>query len=167
MMNNANNSNIEQNKEQNTEQNKTAAEDINQSRIVKCTVEIDGQSYRLQGDGSVDELKYIGQLVDHKIGQWKKSGIYMERNKIYLTTALELAEEYVRLWQAYDRLRYENENLQKMLAEQQKKEAAAAKRKQSKQKTEQVTLTDAKAETKRQTKNEKAKETQTGVKSQA
>ena len=91
----------------------------------------------------------------------------MERNKIYLTTALELAEDYVRLWQAYDRLRYENENLQKMLAEQQKKEATAAKHKQSKQKTEQVTLTDAKAETKRQTKTEKAKEAPTEAKPQA
>mgnify|MGYP004732904033 CR=1 FL=1 len=128
MTNNANNSNID-----NIEQNQTSADERNsQGRLVKCTVEIDGRSYRLQGDGSVEELKYIGQLVNHKVEQWKKSGIYMERNKIYLTTALELAEDYVRLWQAYDGLRHENESLKKMLAEQQKKETAAKKRKQSK-----------------------------------
>lgn len=84
-------------------------------RMVKYTMQIDGRSYRLKSDGSVEELKAIGQLVNSKISKLKAGNVYFEKNKIYLSAALELAEDYVRLWQNYEVLQAENARLQKLL----------------------------------------------------
>ena len=84
-------------------------------RMVKYTMQIDGRSYRLKSDGSVEELKAIGQLVNGKINKLKAGNVYFEKNKIYLSAALELAEDYVRLRQQYDALQAENAELRKRL----------------------------------------------------
>ncbi len=84
-------------------------------RTVKYTIQIAGRCYRLKSDGSVDELKAIGQLVNKKIAKLKAGNVYFEKYKIYLSAALELAEEYVRLQQDYKSLLAENAELRKRL----------------------------------------------------
>lgn len=86
-------------------------------RKVKCSLEIDGKSYRLVSDGSVEELKAIGQYVDGKIKKIRSSMSYYDKNKLYLSVALETAEDYIRLWQHYNYLKAENEALKKESAE--------------------------------------------------
>ena len=86
-------------------------------RMVKYTMEIDGKSYRLKSDGSIDELKAIGQVVNDKINKLKAGEVYIDKTKLYLSTALGLAEDYVRLWQHYNYLQMQNENLIKKLEE--------------------------------------------------
>lgn len=90
-------------------------DDGNTKRMVKYTMQIDGRSYRLKSDGSVEELKAIGQLVNGKISKLKAGNVYFEKNKIYLSAALELAEDYVRLRQHYEALQAENAQLRKRL----------------------------------------------------
>lgn len=84
-------------------------------RMVKYTMQIDGRNYRLKSDGTMEELKAIGQLVNSKIAKLKAGNVYFEKNKIYLSAALELAEDYVRLRQHYETLQAENAQLQKRL----------------------------------------------------
>ncbi|MGI5824674.1 MAG: cell division protein ZapA [Bacillota bacterium] len=108
----------------NQQQNFTEAADyVKPKRMVKCTIKIDDRSYRLASDGSVEELKFIGQLINKKIKDLKDLDVFMDKNKLYLTTALQLAEDYARLLQNYADLQTENKSLRKMLAEQQKASA--------------------------------------------
>lgn len=97
-----------------------AADHIKPKRIVKCTLKIDDRSYRLASDGSVKELKTIGAIVNKKIDKLKANDMYMDKSKLYLTTALELAEDYVRLLQDYRELQSENAEMRKILAQNQK-----------------------------------------------
>ena len=103
----------------NNNQNANCEQFDNQAaqRKVKYSMEIDGKSYRLVSDGSIDELKAIGQYVDGKIKKLKAATSYYDKNKLYLSASLEIAEEYIRLWQHYNYLKAENEALKKELAE--------------------------------------------------
>lgn len=96
------------NKKEYQQDNQSAtAVSVKPQRLVKCTIDIDHHSYRLASDGSIDELKAIGDLVNGKIQKLKDGQHLIEKEKLYLTAALELAEDYLRLLQAYQNLRAE------------------------------------------------------------
>ncbi len=84
-----------------------AVASVKPRRLVKCTIDIDNHSYRLASDGSIGELKAIGNLVNRKIQKLKAGQHLIEKEKLYLTAALELAEDYLRLLQAYQDLQAE------------------------------------------------------------
>lgn len=70
----------------------------------KVTVEIFGENYALKGDAKEARIIQVAQFLDKRMKQTARGNQRLSTSKIAVLTALNIAEEYLRLEQDYKHL---------------------------------------------------------------
>lgn len=70
----------------------------------RLTVDIYGQQYRLSGRASNNHMRMVAGYVDDKMNEIGKGNHRLDTAKIAVLTAVNIADEYVRLRQEYEEL---------------------------------------------------------------
>lgn len=67
----------------------------------KVTVEIYGESYALKGSLEEDRIRRLAALLDERMKKTAKANLRLSPAKIAVLTALNIADEFLRLEQDY------------------------------------------------------------------
>jgi cell division protein ZapA len=67
----------------------------------KITVEIYGESYALKGDVEPERIIRLAAMLDERMKKTAKANLRMSPAKIAVLTALNIADEFLRLEQDY------------------------------------------------------------------
>ncbi len=67
----------------------------------KITVEIYGESYALKGDVEPERIIRLAAMLDERMKKTAKANLRMSPTKIAVLTALNIADEFLRLEQDY------------------------------------------------------------------
>jgi cell division protein ZapA len=84
-----------------------------QSQKNKTTVDIYGQQYSIVGLESTSHIRLVASIVDDKMRDINAKNPYLDINKLAVLTAVNVVHEYLKL-------KEENEELEKLLAQQEK-----------------------------------------------
>ncbi|WP_371370707.1 cell division protein ZapA [Sporomusa aerivorans] len=67
----------------------------------KITVEIYGESYALKGDVEPERIMRLAAMLDERMKKTAKANLRLSPTKIAVLTALNIADEFLRLEQDY------------------------------------------------------------------
>ena len=70
----------------------------------KVTVEIFGENYALKGDAAPDKIMEVAEMVDSRMRQTARGNPRLSTARIAVLTALNVADEYLRLERDYKQL---------------------------------------------------------------
>lgn len=70
----------------------------------KVTVEIYGESYALKGDIEPERIMRLAAMLDERMKKTAKANLSLSPTKIAVLTALNIADEFLRLEQDYLKL---------------------------------------------------------------
>ena len=70
----------------------------------RLTVEIYGQQYRLSGRASIAQMRMVAGFVDDKMNEIAQGNKRLDTSKIAVLTAVNIADEYLKLRQEYEEL---------------------------------------------------------------
>ncbi|HMM21172.1 MAG TPA: cell division protein ZapA [Selenomonadales bacterium] len=70
----------------------------------KVTVEIYGESYAVKGDAEIEQIERVAALIDERMRRTARSNPRLSTTKIAVLTALNIADEFLRLEQDYRQL---------------------------------------------------------------
>ncbi len=70
----------------------------------RLTVEIYGQQYRLSGKADINHMRMVAGYVDDKMSEIGQGNHRLDTAKIAVLTAVNIADEYIRLRQEYEQL---------------------------------------------------------------
>ncbi|GAA4704569.1 cell division protein ZapA [Brevibacillus fulvus] len=70
----------------------------------RISVEIYGHQYRLSGKASVTHMRMVAGYVDDRMNEIAKGNHRLDTAKIAVLTAVNIADEYIRLQQEYQEL---------------------------------------------------------------
>lgn len=70
----------------------------------KVTVEIYGESYALKGDIEPERIMRLAAMLDERMKKTAKANLRLSPTKIAVLTALNIADEFLRLEQDYLKL---------------------------------------------------------------
>ncbi|MCX7570750.1 cell division protein ZapA [Tumebacillus sp. DT12] len=79
--------------------NANGKNDVNKIKAV-----IYGQDYQIKGKASLDHLRLVALLVDHKMKEIGEVNPRLDLNRVAVLAAVNVADEYLRLRQEYDEL---------------------------------------------------------------
>ncbi|MGI6361355.1 MAG: cell division protein ZapA [Bacillota bacterium] len=74
-------------------------------------VRINGYPYTLRGEGTDEDLQKIADLVSKKVEDIKAQAPHTSANHLAMMTALQLAEDFLKLQKEYLQLKQETELL--------------------------------------------------------
>jgi len=77
----------------------TREEEVNKIKAV-----IYGQDYQIKGKASVDHLRLVALLVDHKMQEIGEGNPRLDLNRVAVLAAVNVADEYLKLRQEYEEL---------------------------------------------------------------
>lgn len=89
--------------------NANGKNDVNKIKAV-----IYGQDYQIKGKASLDHLRLVALLVDHKMKEIGEGNPRLDLNRVAVLAAVNVADEYLRLRQEYDELLKIMEQAQQM-----------------------------------------------------
>ncbi|MBO8170297.1 MAG: cell division protein ZapA [Bacillaceae bacterium] len=78
----------------------------------RLTVEIYGQSYRIKGYTSVNHIRTVAGFVDDKMREIAETNPKLDTTRIAVLSAINIADEYFRLKEEYEKLLREKEAAQ-------------------------------------------------------
>lgn len=70
----------------------------------KIKAVIYGQDYQIKGKASVDHLRLVALLVDHKMKEIGDANPRLDLNRVAVLAAVNVADEYLKLRQEYEEL---------------------------------------------------------------
>lgn len=70
----------------------------------KIKAVIYGQDYQIKGKASVDHLRLVALLVDHKMKEIGETNPRLDLNRVAVLAAVNVADEYLKLRQEYEEL---------------------------------------------------------------
>jgi cell division protein ZapA len=77
---------------------------MNQQEIRVTRVDIFGQEYSLRGQASEEHMRLVAALVDEKMQEIAQANPRFDSAKLAVLSAVNIADEYVRLVQEYNDL---------------------------------------------------------------
>jgi cell division protein ZapA len=77
---------------------------ISKAEVNKIKAEIYGQDYQIKGKASVDHLRLVALLVDHKMKEVGEANPRLDLNRVAVLAAVNVADEYLKLRQEYEEL---------------------------------------------------------------
>lgn len=72
--------------------------------VNKIKAVIYGQDYQIKGKASVDQLRMVAMLVDHKMKEIGEANPRLDLNRVAVLAAVNVADEYLKLRQEYEDL---------------------------------------------------------------
>jgi cell division protein ZapA len=85
-----------------------------EDEINKIKAVIYGQDYQIKGKASVDHLRLVAMLVDHKMHEIGDGNPRLDLNRVAVLAAVNVADEYLKLRQEYEELLRILEQTQKL-----------------------------------------------------
>ncbi|WP_236587638.1 cell division protein ZapA [Tumebacillus amylolyticus] len=76
----------------------------NSADVNKIKAVIYGQDYQIKGRASVDQLRMVAMLVDHKMKEIGEANPRLDLNRVAVLAAVNVADEYLKLRQEYEDL---------------------------------------------------------------
>ncbi|ADL08150.1 cell division protein ZapA [Thermosediminibacter oceani] len=73
-----------------------------ESDITRVKVEINGENYYIKGAASEEHIKQIAAYVDQKMRSLSKANPRLNRINLAVLTAINIADEFLRLKAEYD-----------------------------------------------------------------
>lgn len=70
----------------------------------KIKAVIYGQDYQIKGKASVEHLRMVAMLVDHKMNEIGEVNPRLDLNRVAVLAAVNVADEYLKLRQEYEEL---------------------------------------------------------------
>ena len=70
----------------------------------KIKAVIYGQDYQIKGKASVEHLRMVAMLVDHKMNEVGEVNPRLDLNRVAVLAAVNVADEYLKLRQEYEEL---------------------------------------------------------------
>jgi len=70
----------------------------------RITVTIFGQSYKMVGKASTNYMRMVAGMVDEKMKNISEQNPRLDTTRIAVLTAVNIADEYIRLKQEFDEL---------------------------------------------------------------
>ena len=70
----------------------------------KITVEVFGEMYSLKTDTEPDQVVKVAALVDERMKKISKANLYLSPTRVAILSALNLAEDFLKLKQDYEQL---------------------------------------------------------------
>lgn len=70
----------------------------------KIKAVIYGQDYQIKGKASVEHLRLVALLVDHKMNEIGEANPRLDLNRVAVLAAVNVADEYLKLRQEYEEL---------------------------------------------------------------
>lgn len=70
----------------------------------RLTVEIYGQNYKIMGNTSVNHMRTVAGYVDDKMREIADANPRLDTAKLAVLSAINIADEYFKLREAYDQL---------------------------------------------------------------
>lgn len=77
---------------------------IREEEVNKIKAVIYGQDYQIKGKASVDHLRLVAMLVDHKMQEIGEGNPRLDLNRVAVLAAVNVADEYLKLRQEYEEL---------------------------------------------------------------
>ncbi|MGZ4032689.1 MAG: cell division protein ZapA [Tumebacillaceae bacterium] len=75
-----------------------------QAEVNKIKAVIYGQDYQIKGRASVDHLRLVALLVDHKMKEIGDANPRLDLNRVAVLAAVNVADEYLKLRTEYEEL---------------------------------------------------------------
>ena len=72
--------------------------------VNKIKAVIYGQDYQIKGKASVEHLRMVAMLVDHKMNEIGEVNPRLDLNRVAVLAAVNVADEYLKLRQEYEEL---------------------------------------------------------------
>lgn len=72
--------------------------------VNKIKAVIYGQDYQIKGKASVEHLRMVAMLVDHKMNEVGEVNPRLDLNRVAVLAAVNVADEYLKLRQEYEEL---------------------------------------------------------------
>jgi cell division protein ZapA len=74
------------------------------AEVNKIKAVIYGQDYQIKGKASVEHLRLVAHLVDHKMQEIGEGNPRLDLNRVAVLAAVNVADEYLKLRQEYEEL---------------------------------------------------------------
>lgn len=79
----------------------------------KVTVHIMGKEYNIKGDESVEYMHRVALFVNQKMTEIHQANKQLDNNMLYVLTAINLADEYLKIKDDFDSLKKEFDRLRR------------------------------------------------------
>jgi len=90
----------------------------NRQRIV---VDIYGHQYTIVGDENTSHIRTVASLVDSKMKEISESNRYLDANKLAVLTAVNIANDFLKLKDEYNKIKKDYEDLVEKLEKKEEK----------------------------------------------
>ena len=94
---------------------------MSEQKRQRISVDIYGHQYTIVGDENSSHIRTVASLVDSKMKEISESNRYLDANKLAVLTAVNIANDFLKLKDEYNKIKKDYEDLVEKLEKKEEK----------------------------------------------